>query len=107
MTEPRKANSRNLEAVYETASDLHSLGFMEDSEMREFDALRLQPAPAFDGAQIRALRERHHLSQALLAAVLNTNAATVRRWEIGEQRPSGPYRKLLDLLDRKGLDAVM
>jgi putative transcriptional regulator len=107
MTEPRKAKSRLLEAVHETASDLHRLGFMEDSKMREFDTLCLCPVPAFDGAKIRALRERHHLSQALLAAVLNTDAATVRRWEIDQRRPSGPYRKLLDLLDRKGLDAVM
>jgi putative transcriptional regulator len=45
--------------------------------------------------------------QAVLAAVLNTNVSTVRQWEIGEKRPSGPSLKLLDLLDRKGLGALL
>lgn len=72
--------------------------------MRKFDTLCLRPAPTFDGAKIRAVRESYHLSQALLVAVLNTDTATVRRREIDQRRPSGPYCKLLD---RKGLDAVM
>jgi putative transcriptional regulator len=31
----------------------------------------------------------------------------VRQWEIGQKRPSGPSLKLLDLLDRKGLEALI
>jgi putative transcriptional regulator len=31
----------------------------------------------------------------------------VRQWEIGEKRPSGPSVKLLNLLDRKGLQALL
>jgi len=61
----------------------------------------------YSKTKIRALRDRHQLSQAMLAAVLNTSLSTVRQWEIGEKRPSGPSLKLLDLLDRKGLDALM
>jgi len=38
--------------------------------------------------------------------VLNTSISTVRQWEIGERHPSGPSRKLLDILERKGLDGV-
>jgi putative transcriptional regulator len=33
--------------------------------------------------------------------------STVRQWEIGEKRPSGPSVKLLNLLDRKGLQALL
>lgn len=44
---------------------------------------------------------------AVLAAVLNTSASTVRKWEIGEKQPSGPSLKLLNLIDRKGLEAVL
>jgi len=61
----------------------------------------------YSKTKIRALRDRHQLSQAMLAAVLNTSLSTVRQWEIGEKRPSGPSLKLLDLLDRKGLDALI
>jgi putative transcriptional regulator len=53
------------------------------------------------------LRQRHKLSQAVLAAVLNTSLSTVRQWEIGDKHPSGPSLKLLDLLDRKGLESLI
>nr|WP_276511606.1 helix-turn-helix domain-containing protein [Cupriavidus oxalaticus] len=56
---------------------------------------------------IRALRARFHLSQAVLAAALNTSSSTVRKWEVGDKRPSGPSQKLLNLIDRKGLEAVL
>jgi putative transcriptional regulator len=47
------------------------------------------------------------LSQAVLASVLNTSLSTIRQWEIGQKHPSGPSLKLLDLLDRKGLEALI
>jgi putative transcriptional regulator len=43
----------------------------------------------------------------VLASILNTSLSTVRQWEIGRKRPSGPSLKLLDLLDRKGLEALI
>ena len=47
------------------------------------------------------------MTQAVLASVLNTSLLTVRKWETGEKRPSGPSSKLLNLLERKGLEAVL
>lgn len=107
MATKRKAVSKALAAVHEGALGLHKAGFIDKRRMREYDALCLRPVPAYSKAKIRALRDRHQLSQAVLAAVLNTSLSTVRQWEIGEKRPSGPSLKLLDLLDRKGLDALM
>ena len=75
--------------------------------MREYDALCLTPVPVYSSRRIRALRGRYKLSQAVLASVLNTSLSTVRRWEIGEKHPSGPSAKLLNLLDRKGLEALI
>ncbi len=39
--------------------------------------------------------------------MLNTSPSTVRQWEIGEKQPSGPSLKLLNLIDRKGLEALL
>ena len=103
----RKAASRILEAVHDTAKDLHAAGFIDKRRMHEYEALCLEPIPRYTSARIRALRGRHRLSQAVLAAVLNTSVSTVRQWEIGEKQPSGPSLKLLNLLDRKGLDALI
>jgi putative transcriptional regulator len=49
---------------------------------------------------------RARMSQAVFAAVLNTSVSTVQKWEIGEKRPSGPSLKLLDVIDRKGIEAL-
>ena len=102
-----KTKSPILEAVHETASDLYRLGFIHKRNMHKFDALCLVPVPDYSSEKIRALRDQLKLSQAVLAAVLNTSLSTVRKWEGGEKHPSGPSSKLLDLLERKGLEAVL
>ena len=107
MTTKPKARSRIFEAVHETASDLHRMGFIDKRKMRKFDVLCLDPIPAYDSEKIRALRDHLQLSQSVFAAVLNTSLSTVRKWEVGDKHPSGPSLKLLNLLDRKGLEAVL
>lgn len=107
MTAKIKGSGRILDAVHETARDLHTAGFIDKRRMREYDALCLAPVPEYSSEKIRALRDRHKLSQAVLASVLNTSLSTVRQWEIGDKHPSGPSAKLLDLLDRKGLEALI
>jgi putative transcriptional regulator len=108
MSSKAKAKSPILEAVHETASDLHRLGFIDRRKMREFDALCLAiEVPGYDAEKIRAIRERYRLSQAVLASILNTSLSTVRQWEIGKKTPSGPSQKLLHLLDRKGLETLI
>ena len=107
MTTRAKAVSSILDAVHETARDLQAAGFIDMRTMQRYDALCLEPIPAYTSAKIRALRERHKLSQAVLATVLNTSLSTVRQWEIGDKQPSGPSLKLLSLLDRKGLEVLI
>jgi putative transcriptional regulator len=105
---PTKADkNRILEAVHETARDLHDLGFIDKRALRRYDALCLEPVPSYSAEEIRALRERHRISQAVLASILNTSVSTVQKWEIGEKHPGGPSLKLLNILDRKGLDPLM
>ncbi|MFY9820730.1 MAG: DNA-binding transcriptional regulator [Thermoanaerobaculia bacterium] len=107
MSTKTKKGSRILDAVHETARDLHEAGFVSKRRMKDYDALCLVPVPEYSSQTIRALRERYKISQAVLASILNTSLSTVRQWEIGEKHPSGPSLKLLNLLDRKGLEAVI
>ena len=106
MTTKTHVQSPLLQAVHETATDLHRLGFIDQRKMRKYDALCLAPIPAYDSEKIRALRERYQLSQTVLASLLNTSASAVRQWELGDKHPSGPSQKLLHLLERKGLEVL-
>ncbi len=99
--------SRILDEMHETALGLHSAGLISKRRMGEFDALRDLCVRDMPPQQIKSLREQAHLSQAVFAAVLNTSLSTVQKWEIGDKRPSGPSLKLLNLIERKGLEAVL
>jgi putative transcriptional regulator len=107
MSTKTPKSSRLLDAAHETARDLHAAGLVSKRRMKDYDSLCLVPVPEYSSETIRALRERFRISQAVLAAILNTSVSTVRQWEIGEKHPSGPSLKLLNLLDRKGLEAVI
>lgn len=98
--------SRILAEMHETARGLRAAGALDQRTMREIDALCLTPVRTLSARQIRAIRARTRLSQAVFAAVLNTSVSTVQKWEIGEKRPSGPSLKLLDIVDRKGIAAL-
>ena len=92
---------------HETPSDLHRPGFIDTRKMRKLDALYVDPVPKYNSEKIRALCHHLHLSQTVLAAVLNTSLSAARKWEIGEKHPSGPSQKLPNLLEKKGLEALM
>jgi putative transcriptional regulator len=47
------------------------------------------------------------LSQAALASVFNISTSTVQKWERGNKKPTGASKKLLDLIERKGLEALI
>jgi putative transcriptional regulator len=98
--------SRILKITNESARDLADIGLVDAQTMREFDALCLPPVKDFSAAQIKKLRLRCRASQAVFAAYLNTSPSTVQKWEQGQKHPNGPSLKLLNLVDRKGLEAL-
>ena len=63
--------------------------------------------PEYSPDEIRALRERLNISQAVLASIINVSPNSIQKWERGAKHPSGPALKLLNLLDRKGLKSVI
>ena len=107
MAKKTKYTSSVLESVHDTAQGLFGHGFITKREMHRFDALCLPPIPSYTMARVKRLRKNLDVSQAVLASILNTSLSTVRQWEMGVKRPGGPSAKLLDLLDRKGLDALL
>ncbi len=96
-----------LRSVHLIASDLHSVGAIDKATMREFDVSCLTPIEALEPEAIRGIRECAHMSQAIFALALNVSTSLVSQWERGEKKPSGPSLKLLTLVARKGVDAIL
>ncbi len=99
--------NRRLSELHETGRGRARSGAIDAQTVRDLDALCLSPVRPRSARQIRAIRRRTRMSQALFAAVLNTSVSTVQKWEIGEKRPSGPSLKLLDVIERKGVEALV
>ena len=53
--------------------------------------------------EIKAIREREHVSQTVFANYLNVTSSLVSKWERGEKRSSGASLKLLSLVEKNGL----
>ena len=95
-----------LSVVYKTAKGLHDARIMNEITMREFDALCLFPVKTYQPKQIKEIRLRYRVSQAVFAAYLNVTKTSVASWESGRKKPGPAAAKLLDLVDRKGIQAV-
>lgn len=98
--------SEILDIASEMARNLSKVGAMDEITLRKVEALHLPGKRAFGPEDIRRLRLANRVSQAVFAALLGVGKSTVQQWEQGQKKPSGPARCLLDLIDRKGLEAL-
>ncbi|HRO11508.1 DNA-binding transcriptional regulator [Amaricoccus sp.] len=102
----KRYRSDALAAVHETAAGLSAAGILSKQSMKDFDALCLTPIEPLTPEEIRAVRLRENVSQAVFARHLNVTSGLVSQWERGEKRPRGASLKLLTLVAKKGLQAV-
>ncbi len=93
-------------SVHRAMTDLAEIGVVAKTTMREFDRLSLAESPRLSAAQIRAIRARAGVSQAVFAHHIGVTTGLVSKWERGEKCPSRMALKLLGLVRTKGLDAI-
>jgi putative transcriptional regulator len=108
-----KPNSRLTEELLEMAGDMHASGVIgtpayHKITMRHLgDAAHTPKTVPLAPEDIRALRERAHMSQAVFARHLNLTVGYVSQLERGAKRASGPALVLLDVIRRKGIEAIL
>ena len=93
-------------AIHDTAEGLYEHGIIDKTTMKEFVASCLVPVEQSTPEEIRALREKEHLSQPVFARYLNVSKNLVSDWERGVKKPGGPALRLLSIVKYKGLEAV-
>ncbi|MEE2000882.1 DNA-binding transcriptional regulator [Alkalimonas sp. MEB108] len=102
----KKYRSDAFAAIHETMEALHDVGAINKQTMREFDASCLTPVEVLLPEQIRALREREHLSQPVFARYLNVSKNVVSDWERGTRKPGGPALRLLTIIKKNGIQSI-
>jgi putative transcriptional regulator len=80
--------------------------------VKEASAIRrggARPARVFEypDPKVRSIRDRTGLSQDKFAMLIGVNPATLRNWEQGRRRPTGPARALLRILDADTERAIL
>ena len=94
-------------SIKNTVSDLNKSGLVDDITMKNIEALCLCEVPDYSPEKIVSIRKRFKLSQAALANIFNISTSTIQKWEQGYKKPTGASKKLLNLIERKGLEAVI
>jgi putative transcriptional regulator len=102
----KKYRSKAFAAIHETMEALHEVGAIDKQTMREFDDACLTPVQPLAPEEIRAIREREHLSQPVFARYLNVSKNLVSDWERGIKKPGGPALRLLTVVQKKGIQAI-
>jgi putative transcriptional regulator len=107
-----KKLSKLSEAILEMTGDQFRSGLM-DKATHEKITVRLLGAEApntakpISGKEIRSLRERANLSQAAFAHYLNLTTGYISQLERGAKQPKGPALALLNVIRRKGFEAIL
>jgi putative transcriptional regulator len=112
MLRQRKKPSRLMREMQELAGEMRANGTMDEATyrkitMRDVDEAEAQSLAPLTGEEIRALRERAHMSQAVFARHLNLTVGYVSQLEREVKRPSGPALALLNIIRRKGIGAIL
>ena len=100
-------------ALLEMAEDQHRLGILDDATYGKITMRHLgKKAQSISAApispkEIRAIRERANLSQAALASMMNLTVGYLSQIERGVKQPKGPSLALLNVIRRKGIEAIL
>ena len=96
-----------VRSITNTIKDLNKSGLVNDITMRNIENLCLPEIQEYSPEKIASIRKKFKLSQAALASIFNISPSTVRKWEQGNKKPAGASRKLLDIIERKGIEAFI
>jgi len=89
------------EAIGATVRDMLNSDLKTSFTKKDFDELGVEFSEIkITSNDIRAIRRKTKLSQAVFAKLLNVSPSSVRQWEQGKRTPTGSTKVLLDLLEK-------
>lgn len=113
MTTEKNEPGRLTQALLETAKEMKDTGLLSKASYEKITMRHLslkdnnKLVEPLTGKDIRMIREQAHLSQAVFARYLNLTAGYVSQLERGSKRPMGAALVLLNVIQRKGIEAIL
>lgn len=105
----RNANNRIADELMEMALALQDHALISKQDMARMKLICAAP-PAYSPERVTAIRVgKAKVSQSVFASILNVSLSAVQKWEspTSGKHPGGSAAKLLQLIDEKGLDAIV
>ena len=63
-------------------------------------------APFYSADDIKAIREKLHVSQPVFASIIGVKKGAISAWECGSRSPKATVRRLIRVLEREGMQAL-
>ena len=107
-----KKTNRVAEAILEMNDDQLRSRLIDKAEhekitIRHMGVRGLGMSMPISGEDVRIMREQAHMSQAAFARVLNLTVGYISQLERGIRKPTGPALSLLNVIRRKGVEAIL
>lgn len=108
----KKKPSRLTNNLIDMGKDLKDLGLLDEETYDKITVRLLKKDNKFlkmdpiTSGEIRAIREREHISQAVLANYLNLTVGYISQLERGLKQPTGAVLALLNVVRYKGLNSI-
>lgn len=111
-TAERTSRSRLRQEISELADAMHANGTLNGHDhakitLRNVTRAGTSTLVPLSASDIRALRDKAHMSQGAFAKLLNLTPGYVSKLERGEAQLKGPALKLLNVVYRKGIGAIL
>jgi putative transcriptional regulator len=104
--------SRLARELMETGEGMHKVGLLDRATydkitMRHIGVVGLPKVIPVTADQIRRMRQRARMSQAVFARHLNLTVGYISQLERGTKQPTGAALALLNVIKRKGIEAIL
>jgi putative transcriptional regulator len=110
VTSTKKKTSKSAAALRKTAQDMRRTAAFGDTvktTLRHLGNEQTASLEPLSPDEIRALRDGARMSQAVFARHLNVTTGYVSQLERGAKHPSGAALALLNVIRRKGIEAIL
>jgi len=99
--------SKLQDSINDIAQGLHRADIIDMKTLRELTTEDLPLLHEYTGEEIRSLRLGQHLSQAVFAKYLNVSPSMIRSLEQGKRHAHGAVLKILNILEKHGIAALV